>query len=188
MIAFAHINKTGGTTMKFILRNSFGVHHCDVKTQHDDGTFRDEELQFARWVFPGLRSIAGHHLRHPSTALSGDIDFLTVLREPVMRFASHFQQNSRRTGRTGRWWKAGGATSPRHPLTLEQFVQKSSNLQVRCIVGAADVERAKKELQSRYFFVGLTERFDESVRVLEKLCPYPLDPRYRRSAWRPIIA
>jgi hypothetical protein len=180
LIAFVHINKTAGTTMKFVLRNSFGVHHCDIFTQHADGILRDDDLRFARRLFPGLWSISGHHLRYPSGVLSGDFGYATLLREPIARCVSHFQQVARRDGsRRGRYWKAEGDTGPRYPLELEDFLAQTSNLHVQRIAGEVDVELAKKQLQDRYLFVGLTERFAESIRVFQALCPYSVDPSYQ---------
>ena len=49
-----------------------------------------------------------------------------------------------------------------------------TDLQVRRIAGEPNLEKAKEELTRRYFFVGLTERFAESLVILQKLCPYPL--------------
>ena len=184
MIGFVHINKTAGTTVKYVLRNSFGPRHCDVKTQHADGVFRQDDLRFARRVFPGLRSVAGHHPKHPTVHMPGQIRCFTFLRDPVERVASHFQQlydkgGGRGESRTGRWWKVGGLRERKLPTSIEEYLETHSNLHVRFIAGGADVERAKRELEQHYFFVGLVDCFDESMRVLQALCPYPLDLRYR---------
>ena len=180
MIGFVHINKTAGTTVKQVLRSSLGPHHCDVKTQHADGVCREDDLRFARRVFPGLRSVAGHHLKHPTVHMPGQLRCFTFLRDPVERAASHFQQQSAKGGsRRGRWWKVGGVLEKKLPTSIEEYLETHGNLQVRFIAGGTDVERAKREIEEHYFLVGLMDCFDESMRLLQALCPYPLDLRYR---------
>ena len=179
MIGFVHINKTAGSSVKFVLRNSFGIRHCDVVTTNPDGVFSDDELRFARRLYPGLRSISGHPLRHPSGHLRGDLVYFTFVRDPLRRAASQFQQIQRGDWRRRRKYReAGGHRKP----SLEEFAAsvRWRNLQTRRIAGVQDFERARAEIERHYFFVGLTERFDESMRVLLQLCPYPLDARYRR--------
>jgi hypothetical protein len=67
------------------------------------------------------------------------------------------------------------------PLDCEEFVhgERYRNLQVRRIAGSPDVQKAKEEIAKHYFFAGLTERFEESIEALARLCPYALDTRYR---------
>ena len=176
LIAFVHIEKTGGTTVKFILRNSLGLRHCDVVTQNPNGVFSDQELRFAKRVFFNLQSISGHSLRHPTAHLSGDIQFFTFLRDPVERVVSKYQE-----ARQTRWWRRKryrreGYKKP----SFDEFIHKknNSNVQTKRIAGVVDLDKAKEEIDNNYFFVGLTERFQESIKALQKLCPYKIDTRY----------
>ena len=34
VLVFIHINKTAGTTLRYILRSSYGTRHCDVEPWH----------------------------------------------------------------------------------------------------------------------------------------------------------
>jgi len=52
--------------------------------------------------------------------------------------------------------------------------------QVRHIAGRAGLQKAIEELSNRYLFVGITERFAESMIVLQRLCSYPLKLEYER--------
>ncbi len=168
MIAFVHIGKTAGSTMKFVLRNSFGLRHCDVLPTVPRGIFSEVDLHFARKIYPGLRSIAGHSLIHPSAHLSENINLFTFVRDPVMRCASLYQRKmlTRRRGE--------------EKVPFEEFIQNEwhRNRQTKYIAGAPDLEKAKEELEKHFFFVGLTERFDESLRIFKQLCPYPVDIRF----------
>jgi hypothetical protein len=170
MIAFVHIKKTGGSTMKFVLRNSFGVRHCDVLPGSRESVFTRDDLEFVKRVYPNPQSIAGHSLVHPTIHLPEGVHYFTLLRDPVMRCISHYQSTALALRKAGR------------RLSLEEFIgtEQGWNVQVRQIAGTTDVDKAKEELARRYFFVGLTERFDESLRLLQALAPVPIDVRCRR--------
>ncbi len=177
LIGYVHIPKTGGTTMKFVLRNSFGWRHCDVLTLRPDRIFSDEELRFARRLYPGLRSIAGHHLKPHAGSLCDAIDYFTLLRDPVTRCASHFQQQLRRGSRVKNWTRVDAGT-PKLRYSLEEFLEHEGNHQTQRIAGRVDLDQALEELRGKYFAVGLTEDFAQSLRVFARLCPYELDLRY----------
>ena len=172
VIGFVHIPKTAGSTVKFVLRNTFVLRHCDFRAAGKSLRLHPRDLALARRVHPGLRSIAGHTLIHPSATLEG-VRFFTFLRDPVARVASAYAHHVR--GNRGR--RRGERT-----LTLEEFVARDrpGGWQTFQIAGSADVEEAKRILRERFFFVGLTERFDESLAALAALSPFPLDTRYRR--------
>lgn len=171
MIGFVHIPKTAGTTMKFILRNSTFLKHCDIKAKNPDGVLVDEDLEFAKKVFFfGLRSIGGHNLYYPTGNLSEPIHYFTFIREPLQRCLSQYQHVKRGLNRAGQ------------NISFEEFIQDEEmrNVQVRWISGGQDLEKAKHELENKYMFVGLTEYFAESLAVLEALSPYKINLRYER--------
>lgn len=160
---FVHIPKTGGTTIKFILRNSTLFRHCDIQTLIPHSPATVEDLKFMRkFFFFQLHSVAGHALRPWLRDLPLNLSFFTMVRDPVLRSISHYQHLKRSLQRRGA------------DITFEDFVRngKYSNSQVRHIAGCPDLEKAKTFLRSSFFFVGLIERFDESMRVLQKLFPY----------------
>ncbi len=174
MIGFVHIRKTGGSTVKFILRNSFVLGHCNLRLTGERNRALPADLALARRLHPGLRSISGHSLIHPTEHFP-DVRFFTFLRDPVRRIASAYSQHVRGKGRKRRGLRE---------LSLEEFVQRSgprsgAGYQTYQISGGSDPEAAKAILRKHYFFVGLTERFDESLSALEVLSPYPMDTRYR---------
>lgn len=179
ILGFVHINKTAGSTMKFVLRNSFGLRHCDTRTTYADGVFRERDLRIARVFYPGLRSISGHWLRHPTRHLPERVRCFTFLRDPLQRAASHFQQTGKGPWqRRRRWRRAGGRPDP----TFEEFCAdpEHRNLQTRRIVGSDDAEAARREIERHYWMLGLTEAFPDSLRLIAKLAPYPIDLRYQR--------
>ena len=169
LLAFVHIQKTAGTSMKFILKNSFGVKHCDIRPVDPSRNkpVDSDDLAFARRIYEDLRSIGGHEIIEPTAHLPAEVRPYTMLRDPVSRAVSHFQDQNVRG---------------HEPPSFDAYMADSGNhdFQVRKIAGTADLDKARELLEAAYFFVGLTERFDESMRLLAQLSPYPLDLRYVR--------
>ncbi len=101
MYAFVHIEKTAGTTLNAILRRSFGIRHCDIRLplfkrrydRYDHRAFVEAaDLRRVRRLYRSLRGISGHNVK-PYADLHAEcpeIQFITMLRDPVARFHSHF--------------------------------------------------------------------------------------------------
>lgn len=168
LIAFVHIQKAAGTSLKFILKNSLGVGHSDVNpvTPPFDRPFDRSDLAFAASTNPWLCSISGHEIIEPSRHLGKAARPFTMLRDPIARSVSHYQDKIVRG---------------RQDLSFEQFVSDpdNHNFQVKKIAGREDLATARQLLREQFFFVGLAERFVDSMRVLRALSPYPLDIRCR---------
>ena len=171
MLVFLHLPKTGGTTFQFILENSLGICHCHLG--HLGKKVVDQrDLDFTRKLFPWLRSIAGENLVDPLRYCLPDPFYLTFLREPVARVLSHYQDTVRRNGSR---------------LTFEEMLRSDEvleNIQVKLLAGGRNLDKAKFFLE-RCDFVGLTERFDLSLHVLERLSPCRLNLRYKRKLAAP---
>lgn len=163
MYAFVHIDKTAGTTLKSILRRSFGARHCDVRLplakKSIDGLDHRAEIDLAdlrrvRRVYRNLIGFAGHNVK-AYTELGQqcpEIRFFTLLRDPVSRFRSHFLNRSKEYQQSDfdRW-------------TTERWIH---NWQTKMIAGEPNAEKAIELLSTRIGFVGLTERFDETLMLL----------------------
>lgn len=166
MILFLHIPKTAGTTFQFILENTFGISHCHLG--HLGNKVADQrDLNFARKCFPWMQSVAGHNLADAVNFKAPDPFCITILREPVARIFSHYQDNFTRGNRK---------------QTFEAMVRADAtmvNIQVKRIAGSTDLDKAKANLE-KFGFVGLTEKFDLSLHMLQKICPVKLNYRYKR--------
>jgi hypothetical protein len=177
MYAFVHIEKTAGSTLNLILRRSFGTRHCDIrlplaKRRNDDRDHKvqvaAEDLRRVRRLYRNLRGIAGHNVK-PYADLHKEcpeLQFFTVLRDPAARFRSHFL--NRAPGHTreafDRW-------------TSEAWVQ---NWQTKMIAGEPNAQKAIDLISTRFGFVGLTERFDESLVLMRQWFQEPaFRPEYR---------
>lgn len=167
MIVFSHIPKTAGTSLKFILRNNYGRQHIDsIKTHRSPYTLDD--LQFAKKVFGNPLAITGHNLVDPVGNLPGiEAKFITILRDPVNRCASHYQYDVVRLGISA---------------TFEEWISRkeNQNLSVRIISGSEDLSRAKHLLQEKFSFTGITEHFENSLKLLKIKLGEPLKLEYAR--------
>jgi len=93
--------------------------------------------------------------------------YITFLREPVARVISQYQDSI----------LLGSNTK-----TFEECLRTDdtlSNLHVKTMAGDKNLDKAKRFLE-RCDFVGLTEKFDLSLRLLEQLSPVKLNLSYKR--------
>lgn len=188
-IIFLHIGKTAGTTMRRVLRRQFPasrtllIRNRAIKERDPDaqGLRREQTLAFFAEMPETERARARLILAHTVFGLHEYVPrpstYITMLRDPVRLTMSQYHYVVR---------------NPNHPLhaeatsegaTLESYVAGGSaleadNSQVRAISGDLDtpfggcspemLERAKRNIEERFSFVGITERFDESLVLLRR--------------------
>jgi hypothetical protein len=164
-LAFVHLMKTGGQTMRTILRKNFGADHCDMLL-FEQTTPRDW-----RWIgacYPRLRSIAGHGMVAgipEFEELHPEARYFTILREPVERAVSHYQ-----------FLRNGGHKVPE----FEAWLAENANYITRKLAGRPDAAAAIKALESKIGFVGFVETYDESLLLWRRWAGEPdLDLTYR---------
>jgi len=171
MIAFIHIYKTGGQTFEMILASTYGVNHCHSFSPDFDNQITiltPTLLKELRDRFPNLRSIAGHDVRPIEEGESvGDLKWVTFIRHPLERTASHFQQCIRRDGKSYdfRAW-------------IKQ--EKQHNRQTKMLAGSDNLDNAIEFLNRENVFVGLTEFFDESLLFFKRWLDSGLSIGYRQ--------
>lgn len=172
MLVFIHINKTAGRTVRYILRSSFGLRHCEVEPWHSpwtDPPFSSDDLRRLRRVYPNLESIGGHRIRAYVDLQENGTEFryFTFMRDPLKTSASHFQYNVQYRGKKD--------------LVFEKWIQRDwpRNRQTKMIAGSDDVDAAIRIIQAKHIFIGLTERFDESMVMLKALIANNLNISYK---------
>lgn len=172
MLVFIHINKTAGRTVRYILRSSFGVRHCEVEPWQDtwnSGPFSNDDLKKLRRFYPQLESIAGHRVTGYVDLQENGTEFkyFTFMREPLKTCASRFQYNVQHGGKKD--------------LVFEEWIQRDwpRDYQTKMIAGVPDADEAIRIIQARNIFVGLTERFDESMVLLKGLIANHLNISYK---------
>ena len=171
ILVFIHINKTAGRTVRYILRSSYGTRHCEVEPWHapwKDSPFSAADLQRLRRYYPNLKSIAGHGLRgYVDLKANGtQHKYFTFMRDPLKTCASRFQFNVHRKNKA---------------LVFEEWIQQERvrNAQTKMIASSGDAAEAIRVIRAKNIFVGLTERFDESMVMLRALLANDLNISYK---------
>lgn len=172
MLVFVHINKTAGSTVRYMLRSTFGSSHCDVEPWHaawQDPPFSLDDLRRVRSIYRRLDSIAGHRIAgYVDLAEPGvDLTYFSFVRDPVKTMASRFQYHIDHRGKDA---------------VFDEWIQRDwlRNAQTQRIAGVADADEAIRVIERKRIFVGLAERFDESMVMLKQLRANALDISYRR--------
>lgn len=156
VLCFVHVERAGGTSLRMIVQHNHPSHVVPTpyRWPHDDGNvFRPEELRWLLRLFPATRSFGGHSVRSYlgyEEAIGRPIRYFTFVRDPIARFLSHYHHQVHQM---------------RVPWTFEEFVAdgRFSNFMTHRFAGGPDVELAKQRLAEDFAFVGLTDRFDESL-------------------------
>ncbi len=146
--------------MKWIMKSSFGLSHCDVSPSIIFKPLTPEELISIRRIYPSLRSIAGHPVT-PYTNLEAVfhcIDYFTFLRDPIQQCASYFQYLTIALKRCSK-------------SDFETWIHTDwpRNMQTKRLCSCADAQKAIEIIIDKNIFIGLTERFDESLLLLKTL-------------------
>jgi Sulfotransferase family len=181
LIAFVHIPKTAGGTVKGMVSNAYSR-----RALHDAGNFFGGDSQRTVWKVErlsqgryrrGKRLTTGHvpyGLFHENAP--PDTRYITFLREPVARVISHYSRHFIKPRATEQVRSEGGVELS----SLEQSElgdPRLNNLQTRLLCGeplptgvlpASALEDAKANL-SEFAVVGITERFHESVALLQRM-------------------
>jgi hypothetical protein len=188
LVAFVHIPKTAGGTATTMLANAFssaGVHGAGNYMRGPEATERKlarREGGWEEWLDGGGRASVGHvPYRVFRRYLPPETRYMTFLREPVDRVLSHYYRHihhpegtaeSRRERREGRKERAGSIEEALTELRLPQI----RNLMTRFLCGhptreedlaASALTSAKANLRN-FAFVGIQERFDESIILLQR--------------------
>jgi hypothetical protein len=127
------------------------------------------DLEGARRLYPNLRGIAGHSVKPYEELgdMAPEIRFFTFLRDPAKRYMSHFLNRARVYTREA----------------FDDWVSSpwTQNWQTKVIAGVPDADKAIAMIRARIGFIGLTERFDESLVLLGEWLAEPgFRGQYRR--------
>jgi hypothetical protein len=171
-VVFLHIGKTGGTTLRRVLRRQYPESEMMVvraRARPREETLADfaklPEVERAR-----PRLILGHTVFGLHELVPRPSTYITLLRRPVSLVLSQYGFVRRTPGH--RHHQAAQS------MGLEEYLasglaQEMNNSQTRALAGAVEVpygenppellELAKRNVEEHCRVVGLTERFDESL-------------------------
>jgi hypothetical protein len=165
ILAFCHLRKTGGVSFNQFLRRQHGTAHLETIVRFEKGTkrnrpfYRCEDLERDRWIYPRIKSIAGHYLCPAIDygPIGRQFRWITILRDPLRRYISHYGQHVEKMGET-------------YDFETFMSIEKHRNDQVKTIAGQPDLEKAKRLLETQ-FVVGFLESYELSLQVFRQLLP-----------------
>ena len=176
---FTHIGKTGGTTLSTTLRWVYGPSSC---YQIPAGRPEQPERWFddvSKKRVDKVRLVMGHATYGVHEQISGPSRYFTMLRHPIRRVVSLYY-----------YIKSGWPESEVASMSLEEFVHSDHraarpNDQVRFVSGEKPenapkkaLRDAKRNLKENFAAVGITERFDESLLLLQRKLGWSRPPVY----------
>lgn len=185
ILVHVHIPKNGGTTFNRILARQYGDGFVEAYSQVPGHFFTDDEVRDLLVAHPQTRCLTSHSLRPPLPVLDGIVYRpITFLRHPLERLISLYFYERKITTRTG---VEHCSQLPFDQYFEERITQDNAltNWQTFHIAGADDVDKARTLLDT-YLFVGITERYDQSLIILSERLDLPLRVRlYRRQRVTP---
>jgi hypothetical protein len=174
---FLHLPRTAGTTLNAILRDTFG--RDEILTVYSEQEYREfREIEAAR--LDAVRLIQGHLFLEqydPPRIYSRAVSVFTFLREPVARLVSEYQFLKSWPDNHMYGFLNSGNVSFREYLTGmdPRLKYRGKNFMTRFYTGMdfdlatfpdEAFEKARYNLEHVFGFVGIQERFDESLLLL----------------------
>ena len=163
MICFIHIERAGGTSLHYLLQNSYftylSLKPWDIWTNTKSSEFSLSNLKLLKLINPFLNGFGGHTTRsylEYETLFDKKLFYFTFVREPISRYMSHF--NYQYQVMNIKW-------------NINDFIndERFNNFQTKRIAGESNLEKAKEQLRTKFNFVGMTEFYNESLLILKEL-------------------
>lgn len=157
MIVFCHIPKTAGTTLNNILRSNYGSNVLASKARKG-GTYTYADFLLDRKVFNNIKVVSGHCMKPfiDFNEYEEQMEWITFVRNPLDSFISLYihQQTS---------------GNPEYVMPIDKWMNrfKRRNRMVLWVAGKEDVSLAKEILVNKFKFVGVVERFNESLVLMK---------------------
>nr|WP_272506048.1 sulfotransferase family 2 domain-containing protein [Salinibacter ruber] len=189
-VAFIHIPKTAGTTFHTILRKQYGQSSIAAVRAFtpDELEAQMQSLGVADRADPDVEAVSGHMIFGAHRYLDGPLQYLTFVREPVSRVISDYYY-VRRTPDHDFYDPVVTENYSLADYVVSGITIYTNNVQTRMISGIGrDVDfgdctsdmldRALHNLDEHFAGIGLTERFDESVTLMQRKLGWSL-PMYK---------
>lgn len=172
MIVSVHIPKTAGTTLQVDLRHVFGgrlLYDYDdwVEVEMTPETIRHNEhrraevLANAKAIAEQYDAVHGHFVANKYLGIFPVTALFTIVRDPYQHAVSTFEFASRIPDST----HPGFLSFKEQRMTLLDFIEAFPNHQSRYFGGLSPDD---------FTLIGLTERYEQSVALIEAICGIPM--------------
>ena len=179
VLAHIHVPKCAGTSFRVLLERYFGPRHLRLYVDDTYFVYGEETLRSYLMQEPEIVSLSSHHLRSfPCWVAGREMLYVTFLRDPIEQFVS-YMTHIRKLYATLTSKSLLEAVPPDAPhLTLREFarwlltqdrdIPFRENHNVNFFArhsspAATDRLEAAKTTLAGFFFVGISERMEESV-------------------------
>jgi hypothetical protein len=185
LLAHIHVPKCAGTSFRALLERYFGPRHLRLYVNDTYFVYGDEALRSYLLQDPEIQGYSSHHVRVFPRWLAGrEMLYITFLRDPIQQFVSYMTHIKKHysTITSPSLLEAVPPDAPQ--LTLREFakwlltqerdIPFRENHNVNFFArhshpAAVDRLAAAKAVLDEFFFVGITERMEESIDKLRAL-------------------
>ena len=177
-IIFLHLPKAGGTTLRHIFYNQYGYLNKDevftINRTKETHKFLDLPIEKKNKI----KVLVGHFAFGLDNYMKGEFKYVTFMRDPIDRAISAYFYNKGHSDSD-----VFNAINSEN-LSLDEYLDKniepwSNNAMTKHFAGCTleefkgectkeMYEKAVYNLQNSCIAVGLTERFDDSLKILQK--------------------
>jgi hypothetical protein len=185
VLAHIHVPKCAGTSFRALLERHFGPRQLGLYVNDTYFAYGDEALRSYLLQDPEIRGFSSHHVRVFPRWLAGrEMLYVTFLRDPIQQFVSYMTHIKRHYSEITSESLVEAVPPDAPQRTLREFARwlltqdrdipfrenHNVNFFARHSAPAAPdrLEAAKAALDG-FFFVGITERIEESMRKLRTL-------------------
>ena len=192
MFVFHHITRTGGVTFKNILNRNFGNNYLKIQKNifddvlgynrnHPNGgsdgltkTLTNRELYLILSKYDNIHCISSHHIPFPNSF--DNFEVMVFLRNPLKRvLSSYFYLRDKyiKLNRLPSYAQIDFRENISMFFNYSDDISKNysiknycTNYQTHVIDNSLNYESALSRMKNEFWFVGVTERFDESLLIL----------------------
>jgi len=183
--AHIHVPKCAGTSFRVLLETYFGPRHLGLYVNDTYFVYGDETIRSYLLQSPEIRGFSSHHVRSfPHWVAGREALYVTFLRDPIQQFVSYMTHIKKHYAEITSESLLAAVPRDAPQLTLREFARwlltqdreipfrENHNVNFfarHSAPGAMDRLEAAIAALEGFFFVGITERMDESINKLRTL-------------------
>lgn len=160
-LIYMHIPKTGGTTLSNIIDKNYRKTILYIHVRQNITLLEQENLE-------GVGAFMGHYPYGTHRYIQEPCVYISMMRDPIECVISLYYYI---LAEKLRYWHEEVKTMSFHEfLEDSKYDIETSNMQTRYFCGGhtPDIGLAKKNLEKKFLVVGITEQYDDSLKVMQR--------------------